>query len=76
MMFEEMVVGLKKLGDVIVVDMIVNKVDMLYMVVGIVGEVGEFIDVVKKYVVYNKLFDCDNVVEEFGDIEFYFEGLW
>jgi len=48
---------------------------MLHMGVGVSGEAGELIDAIKKYVIYRKELDRENVVEELGDIEFYMEGL-
>lgn len=32
-------------------------------------------DGIKKYVIYNKTLDMNNIVEELGDIEFYLQGL-
>ena len=39
------------------------------------GEAGELFDAIKKYVIYEKNLDMNNVVEELGDIEFYLEGV-
>ena len=38
---------------------------------GVSGEAGELLDAIKKFAIYNKTLDIDNVVEELGDIEFY-----
>lgn len=73
--FEDMVRGLKKPGQAIIDSLTPEKMDGLHMAVGVVGEAGELVDAVKKYVVYNKALDRANVVEELGDLEFYMEGL-
>ena len=41
------------------------------MAVGLAGEVGEFLDAVKRHVFYDKPIDRENAIEELGDIEFY-----
>jgi NTP pyrophosphatase (non-canonical NTP hydrolase) len=45
---------------------------LLHAAVGMSGETGEFLDAVKKVWVYRKKPDIDNIVEELGDILFYF----
>lgn len=47
----------------------------LHAAVGIAGEAGEIIDAVKKYWVYNKPLDKDNLREELGDILFYIQAM-
>jgi NTP pyrophosphatase (non-canonical NTP hydrolase) len=73
--FEEMVAGLVKPGKAIIESLTPEKADSLHMAVGVAGEAGELLDAIKKYVIYNKTLDRDNVVEELGDLEFYMEGL-
>jgi len=73
--FEEMVANLVKDGQAIIDDMTPAKAHELHMAVGISGEAGELLDAIKKYVIYNKALDRENVIEELGDIEFYMEGL-
>lgn len=46
-----------------------------HMVTGIAGEAGELLDAFKKYVIYGKELDRDNVVEELGDLVFYMQGI-
>lgn len=46
-----------------------------HMATGVSGEAGELLDAVKKYAIYNKPIDLENVIEELGDLEFYMEGL-
>ncbi len=45
---------------------------LMHAAVGIAGEAGELLDAVKKLWVYNKPLDRDNLVEELGDLFFYF----
>lgn len=51
------------------------KCDLIHMTFGVVGETGELLDTVKKYIIYNIPLDRQNIIEELGDIEFYLEGL-
>lgn len=75
MTHSELVKALVKPGQEIIDSLTPEKVDTLHMAVGVSGEAGELLDAVKKYVVYNKTLDFENVVEELGDLEFYMEGL-
>lgn len=70
-----MVNQLKKSGYDILMSLTPEKCDLLHMAFGIVGEVGELADAIKKAVFYEKKLDGENVVEELGDIEFYLEGI-
>jgi NTP pyrophosphatase (non-canonical NTP hydrolase) len=49
--------------------------DIHHMKDGLVGEVGELVDCLKKHLVYGKDLDYENLIEELGDIEFYLEGI-
>lgn len=71
----EMVHALVKPGDVILAELTGKSADLWHGATGVVGEAGELIDAVKKYCVYNKPLDRENVVEEMGDIEFYLEQI-
>ena len=71
----DMVRELKKPGDVIYDQLDPSRADLWHAVTGIVTEAGELMDVVKKLVVYNKLIDRTNIIEELGDIEFYMEQV-
>lgn len=73
--YSDMVRVLAKNGDAIVEDLSGSKAHLLHMVVGIAGESGELLDAIKKYVIYNKELDRENVIEELGDLEFYMQGL-
>lgn len=48
---------------------------MLHSAVGISGEAGEILDQVKKVWAYGKPLDCKNLVEELGDIRFYYQAM-
>jgi len=70
-----MVADLKKSGKAILDSLTPDKCDVLHMAIGVAGEAGELLDAIKKFVVYNKPIDRENVIEELGDLEFYMEGL-
>jgi len=71
----KMVNNLAKDGQDIINDLTPEKAHTVHMAIGISGEAGELLDAIKKYVMYNKPLDRENVVEELGDLEFYIEGL-
>jgi NTP pyrophosphatase (non-canonical NTP hydrolase) len=49
--------------------------DILHMLIGLQGEVGELTDCLKKRVIYRQMLDWENLVEELGDIEFYLQRI-
>lgn len=73
--YGDMVRNLAKNGDDILQSMNGSQAHVLHMAVGISGEAGELLDAVKKFVIYQKDLDRDNVIEELGDLEFYMKGL-
>lgn len=73
--YEDMVRDLAKPGDEILASLTPEKAHLLHMAIGAAGEAGELLDAVKKYVIYNKPLDLNNVIEELGDLEFYMEGV-
>lgn len=73
--FRDMVNALAKPGEQIIATLSPDKAHELHMAVGISGESGELLDAIKKYVIYNKPLDIENVIEELGDLEFYMQGL-
>lgn len=73
--FEDMVAALVKPGADILAQMTAEQAHIQHMAVGVSGEAGELLDAVKKYVIYQKPLDRENVIEELGDLEFYMEGL-
>ncbi|WP_299076699.1 nucleoside triphosphate pyrophosphohydrolase family protein [uncultured Paraglaciecola sp.] len=52
-----------------------SKVDLLHAVVGLSGESGECLDLVKKHAFNNKPLDNHKLIEEMGDCEFYLAAL-
>jgi len=71
----ELVKALLKDGNSILQTLTASKADKLHNALGIAGEAGEVVDVIKKHVMYNKPLDIDLIIEELGDLEFYLEGL-
>ena len=72
---DDMVKALAKSGETIRQELKASDCHNLHMCLGAAGELGELIDAVKKSIFYRKPLDRANAVEEFGDIEFYLEGL-
>jgi NTP pyrophosphatase (non-canonical NTP hydrolase) len=72
---KEMVYDLAKNPDLILKELNARKAHLLHMIIGICGEAGELLDAVKKYTIYDKPLDLDNVYEELGDLEFYLQGF-
>jgi NTP pyrophosphatase (non-canonical NTP hydrolase) len=71
----EMVKELCKPGSEIVKDLTPSAAHLLHMAVGVSGEAGELLDAVKKYAIYAKDIDMQNIIEELGDIEFFLSGI-
>lgn len=71
----DMVAVLAKTGGDIYKTMHAQKCALIHHTMGISGEAGELLDGIKKHIIYDKVLDVENVVEELGDIEFYMEGL-
>lgn len=49
--------------------------NLAHMAMGLSGESGEVLDLVKKHFAYGKTLDRAKVIEEMGDVLFYFCGL-
>lgn len=71
----QMVKALSKDGGEIVNSLTAEKAHVWHMASCVGGEAGELFDAVKKWIVYEKQLDRENVVEELGDLEFYLEGV-
>lgn len=67
----------RKIKDPVVIlqELSPERVNAIHMILGLSGEVGELLDAVKKWTIYDKQLDLDNVIEELGDIEFFLEGI-
>jgi len=70
-----MVAGLVKPGQAIIDSLTPEKADLWHMQTGVSGESGELTDALKRYIIYNKPLDRENVIEELGDLEFYLERI-
>jgi len=71
----EMVLLLSKPGEVIRQSLSAMDCHNLHMALGVAGEAGEVVDLIKKATMYNKPMDRAKLIEEMGDVEFYLEGL-
>lgn len=52
-----------------------RKLDLNHMALGIAGEAGEIVDVVKKHTIYDQILDVSHLCEELGDLEFFLSHL-
>lgn len=66
---------LVKDGNLLLEEATPEKMHLNHMMLGITGECGELVDAIKKFSIYNKELDIENVIEELGDLEFYMEGI-
>ena len=73
--YPALVLALQKPGAEIIAGLVPKKASALHMAIGISGESGELLDAIKKWVIYGKPLDVENVIEELGDILFYIQGL-
>lgn len=71
----KLVWALKKPAGEIIEELDVEQADCLHMTLGIAGEAGEIVDVIKAWTMYQKPLDRNHLIEELGDLEFYLEGL-
>ena len=71
----KMVKTLIKPGKAIHTTLSTPQLELVHDALGIAGEAGELVDAIKKYVIYNKELDIENVIEELGDLEFYMQDL-
>lgn len=71
----QLVAVLKKNGSDIIAGLTPEKADLIHMAIGVCGEAGELADALKKFGIYNKPLDRENVIEELGDLEFFLEGI-
>lgn len=68
---EKLVEELAKNPQDILLAISATQMDLVHGAMGVCGEAGELLDAIKKFAVYQKPLDIENVVEELGDIEFY-----
>lgn len=70
-----MVRRLKKGGAAIRQTLTNEDVDLMHMALGLAGESGEVVDLVKKVIINGHPLDPDQMIEELGDVMFYIQGL-
>lgn len=70
-----MVSVLMKKGEDILKTLTPLQVDAIHCALGVTGEAGELGDAIKKWVIYCKEIDIENIVEELGDLEFFMERI-
>ncbi len=73
--YAQMVKQLFKPGELIREQMTSHDMELNHAALGVAGETGELVDALKKYLMYRKPLDRENVVEELGDLEFYMEAI-
>lgn len=73
--YSKMVRDLVKNPQEILDSLDLTKVGALHTALGIGGEAGEVVDVIKKHVINNIPLDRQKLVKELGDLEFYLEEL-
>lgn len=71
--FLQHVLILKKQPHEIVADSFTK--DLVHMAMGIAGEAGEVLELVKKIYAYGKPIDRESIIKELGDLEFYLTGF-
>ena len=71
----KLVSNLEKDPADILASLTIEKVSLWHMQTGVAGEAGELVDAIKRYVIYGKPIDFNNVIEELGDLEFYMQGI-
>lgn len=72
---EQLVAALAKPGSQIAYEIQAGEAHLAHMALGVAGEAGEVVDLIKKHVIYHKPLDHDKVVEELGDMLFYVQGI-
>ena len=70
----DLFVGTIELAIVKDVEITPEQCELLHAAIGIAGEAGELLDAVRKHVFDWQPLDRENVIEELGDLNFYFEA--
>jgi len=52
-----------------------QQAELLHAAIGLAGEAGELLDAVRKHVFDGQPLDRDNVIEEMGDLAFFFQAM-
>lgn len=69
------VANILKSPQQIMEELTLERVNLVHTAIGVAGEAGELLDLVKKTVINNHPLDRAKVVKELGDIEYYLEAL-
>ena len=75
MTYSEFVSSRLKPGSDVIPTLTDTKADLIHCAVGVSGESGEVLDLLKKHVFNNRDLDREKLIEELGDIEFYLQGI-
>jgi len=73
--YSEFVKARIKPGLSILEELTIEKASLWHLGPALMIEAGELSDSIKKWAIYKKSFDRENVIEELGDIEFYLEAI-
>lgn len=71
--FLQHVLDLKKQPHEIVADSFTK--DVVHMAMGVAGEAGEVLEIIKKVYAYGRPVDREAIIKELGDLEFYLAGF-
>lgn len=72
----ELVDKLLKPGVDILLQMTPAKANLNHLAMGVSGEAGELLDVIKAHVIYDKPLDITHCKEELGDLEFFLNATY
>lgn len=75
MKYEEFVASRCKPGQDILDSLTPEKCHLWHMATGVGSDAGELVDAIKKYVIYGKDLDAENLKEECGDVLFFITGV-
>lgn len=73
--YTDFVLSILKPGAEIAEQLSPARAHLTHMALGVAGEAGEVVDVLKKHTMYNQPLDRAHLVEELGDMEFYLESI-
>lgn len=71
----ELVAALAKPDADILSSLLPGDGHLIHMALGVAGESGELVDAIKRYAIYRKPIDKDNIKEELGDLLWFIEGV-
>lgn len=71
----ELVARLAKKPDEILCNLDPKSIGIMHAALGIAGEAGEIVDLIKKVIINRKAYKKEDLVKELGDLEFYLQML-